>query len=72
METTCIKCGEVAEHSLCAACADLLLNSYTTEDQMAYALLGRDVLDDKQKGIVRPTGYLKERLEEHKRRLKCY
>ena len=64
---TCIKCGKEDSHSLCESCADELLNSYSPDDQLAYALLGVDVLRDKRDGMKRPPHYLQDRLEYYKR-----
>ena len=64
--TTCIKCGQPCEHSICSSCADVLLDSFSPEDQLAYAMLGQDVLRDRRDGITRPQGYLAERLKIHK------
>ena len=52
---------------MCISCADALLAGFSLEDLIAYDRLGRDVLRDRKLGVVRPKGYLADKLKEYKK-----
>ena len=58
----CIQCNIETDHAICESCADELLDTMSTEDLVAHALVGIDAINGKDK--------LLERLKDYKQKIK--